>query len=116
MRRASAACWAASAGSPPACACASTIEREADTNPAAGCGVRRAEQRLERVAAEQRICGEGVGAEAWNLAERPFDRADEGLPISLRALGDIAALAVGQHQQVVLVSEFDRLLECGPAM
>ena len=42
------------------------------------------DQRLERVAPEQRVGGERVGAEAGDLAERAGRRADERLRVGAR--------------------------------
>ena len=69
-----------------------------DEQPGAG-GAGGLEQRLERVDAEVRVGGERVGAEARDLAERRRRRADERLAVGGRRDGDVAALAVGEHEQ-----------------
>ena len=68
----------------------------------------RLDQRLERVAAQQGVGGERVGAEAGHLAERPGRGAHQRLGVGGGGDRHVAALAVGQHQQAVLARRVAR--------
>jgi hypothetical protein len=57
------------------------------------------EERLERVAAEQRVGGEGVGVEAAHGAPGGGRLADQRLGVGGGGDRDVAALAVGDDQQ-----------------
>ena len=57
------------------------------------------DERDERVAPEQRVGGEGVDREAGRGAERRRRAADERLGVGGGGHGDVAALAVGEHEQ-----------------
>jgi hypothetical protein len=84
--------------------------RRADEDEHAGAGGAGAlEQRLERVDAEIRAGGERVGAEARDRAERRRRRADERLAVGGRRHGDVAALAVREHEQAGGARVFDDL-------
>lgn len=60
---------------------------------------RSGDQRLQRVPSQQRVGGEGVGAEAADGAPWSGRLADQGLRVGGRGDRDVAALAVGDDQQ-----------------
>ena len=62
-------------------------------------GARGLDQRLERVAAEQRVDGQRVGARGRRRAEGRRRRADQRLRVGGGGDGDVAALAVGDDEQ-----------------
>ena len=66
--------------------------------PARACG---GDQRLQRVASEQRVGGERVGLQARDGPERGRRAADQRLRVGGRGDRDVAALAVGEHEQAV---------------
>jgi len=59
----------------------------------------RRDQRVERVASEQRVRGDRVGAEARDRSERRRSRADQRLGVRGGRDGHVAALAVSDRQQ-----------------
>ena len=80
--------------------------------PAVG---RRVDERLERVAAEQRIGRERVGAEPRHVPERPGVSPTSAWAYAARGDRHVAALAVGDHQQAVAARGGRRRLERPPA-
>jgi hypothetical protein len=62
-------------------------------------GLGRGDQRLQRVAAEQRVGGEGIRPEARDRPPRSRRLADQRLGVGGGADRDVAALAVGDDQQ-----------------
>ena len=90
--------------------------RGAHEHEAAGSGRRGAlDERLERVAAEQRVGGEGVRAQARDRAERAGRLAHQRLRVGARRDRHVAALAVGQHEQPVVGRDRHDLLERVPS-
>ena len=90
--------------------------RGANEHEAAGPGTRgRLDQRLQGVAAEQRIGCEGVGSQAGDGAERAGRLSHQGLRVRPRGHRDVAALSVGQHKQAVVVRDRHHLLQRLPA-
>jgi hypothetical protein len=87
-------------------------DQREDTRPRLGRG---GDQRLERVEAEQRVGGEGVGAEAGNGAPGRRRLADQRLRVGGGGDGDVAALAVGDDQQAGFTSRLADLSQGGPA-
>ena len=84
----------------------------ANEHEAAGPVVRRRrDERLERVAAEERVGGEGVGPQARRGAERAGGLTHERLGVRARGHGNVAPFAVGQHEQPVVPRDGDHLLE-----
>jgi hypothetical protein len=77
--------------------------------------VRGGDQRLQRVGAEQRVGGEGVGAEAGDRAPRRGGLADQGLAVGLGGDRDVAPLAVGDDQQPRLAGGGAEVFERRPA-
>ena len=85
-----------------------------DEHPGAG-GARGVDERLERVDAQVRVGGEGVGAEAGDVAERRRRDADERLAVGGGGDVDVAALGVGEHEQAGRVRVLDGRRQRGPA-
>ena len=75
------------------------FEVRTSANTPAPAAAAACDQRLERIAAEQRVDGRGVGAEPGDLAPRRRRRAEQRLRVGGGADRDVAALAVGDHQQ-----------------
>jgi hypothetical protein len=76
----------------------------ADQDEDAGTGLGGStDQRLQRVAAEQRVGGEGVGTESGDRAPGGRRLTDQRLGVGGRSYGDVAALAVGDDQQARLL-------------
>ena len=72
---------------------------------------RAANQRLERVAAQQRVGGEGVDAETGCLPERSRGLANQRLGVGARGDGDVAALAVARTRSPCVPRDRDDRLE-----
>src|SRR3954454_19767254 len=83
-----------------------------DEDEAAGAGLR---ERRERVAAEQRVGGEGVRAQAFDRAVGALGLAHERLGVGLGRDRDVAALGVGNDQQAGLLGRSRRGGQGGPA-
>jgi hypothetical protein len=64
------------------------------------------EKRLEGVAPEQRVGGEGVRPEARDRPPRRRRLPDEGLPVGGGGDRDVAALAVGDDQEAGILRRF----------
>ena len=77
-----------------------------------GCGL---DQRLQGISPQQRVGGEGVGSQPGDGAERARRLADERLSVGPRGHWDVAALAVGQHEQAVVARDRHHLLQRLPA-
>jgi hypothetical protein len=73
------------------------------------------DERLQRVTPEQRVGGEGVGSQPGSGPERAGRLAHERLRVRPRGHRDIAALAVGEHHQTVVVRDRDHLLQRLPS-
>ena len=73
------------------------------------------DQGLERIAAEQRVDGRRVGGQSSDLSPRGLDRAEQRLPVCLRAHRHVTALAVGDHQQPGVSGRGADLLERAPS-
>ncbi len=86
---------------------------EHEQAPAAGAGL--LEQRLQRVAPEQRVGGQQVGAEPGQRAERALASPEERLAVRPRRDVDVAALGVGDHEQAAVACLTDRVGERRPA-
>jgi hypothetical protein len=78
-------------------------------------GARRGDQRLQRVAAEQRVGGEGVGLQAGDGPNGDGVLADQRLRVGGGGDRDVAALAVGEHEQAALARVRADVLEREPA-
>ena len=74
----------------------------------------RGQQRLERVAPQQGVGRERVGAEARDLPERPRRGAHQRLPVGGGGHRHVAALAVGDDQQPVLARGVARTAPAHP--
>jgi hypothetical protein len=84
----------------------------ADEDEHAGAGLR---ERFERVLAEKRVGGEGVGAEAVDGAVRALGSAHQCLGVGGRGHWNVAALAVGHDEQAGLLRRGGDRLEGAPA-
>ena len=73
------------------------------------------DERDERVAPEQRVGGEGVDGQAGRGAERRRRAADQRLGVGGGGDRDVAALAVGEHEQAGGASVLAGRLEREPA-
>jgi hypothetical protein len=83
-----------------------------DPGPRLGRG---GDERLERVAPQQRVGGEGVGAEPGDGAPGGRRLSDQGLRVGGRGDRDVAALAVGDDQQARFLSSGADLFQGAPA-
>jgi len=83
-------------------------------DPRPGLG-RGGDQRLERVAAEQRVGGEGVGVETADGAPGGRRLADQRLGVGGGGDRDVAALAVGDDQQAGLAGGGADFFQGAPA-
>ena len=79
------------------------------------CGPGGLHQGLEAVTAHQGVRGEGIGTEARHGAERTGSLAHQRLAVGLRGDRDVAALAVGDHQQAVFAGRRGRPPQRSPA-
>ena len=87
-----------------------------DQDEDAGAGCRRGlEQRLERVASEQRVRGHRVGAEPLHRPPGSLGAPEQGLGVGAGADRDVAPLAVGQHQQARIAGRLADLGQRRPA-
>jgi hypothetical protein len=75
---------------------------------------RRRDQRLQGVRSQQRVGGEGIGAEPGDGAPRGRRLADQRLGVGGGGDGDVAALAVGDDQQAGLPGGIAGLLQRCP--
>ena len=73
------------------------------------------DQRLQGVVAEVRAGGDRVGAEAGGRAGEAGGAAERGAPVGRAGRGDVAALDVEDHRQLVLVGAPDDRAEGAPA-
>lgn len=73
------------------------------------------DQRLQRVATEQRVGGEGVGSEAGNRSPGRRGLADQRLRVGAGGDRDVAALAVGDDQQAGFAGGIAGRFQSGPA-
>ena len=85
------------------------------TNSPAPAARAAVDERRERVAAEQRVDGERIGAEAGDRAERRRRLAEERLGVRGGADVDVAALGVGDDEQPGVPGSSDDLGERRPA-
>ena len=94
------------ADGPPSCAswsrAAPGLEVRTSRKTPAPAAVGGVDQDLDRVLAEQRVGGEGVGAEARDGPPGRLRLPDQRLAVGLRGHRHVAALAVGDHQQAGL--------------
>ncbi len=73
------------------------------------------QDRVEHVAAHERVDREGVGAEAGHIPERALGVGDQALGVDARDVGHVAALDVCEDEQAGGPRVLDRRLQCVPA-
>lgn len=73
------------------------------------------DHRFQGIDAKQRIGGEGIGPQTGNRTERRLCAADHGLPVGLGRNGNIAAFAVGDHEETGVPSRRAYFFEGFPA-